>query len=77
MHESDYEQMYKIINDLEREYSGKMNILRSANEAVEMRHHQQSLNSSVIIRPDGSVRLDCTPNSHFFLLAQAPTTQTG
>ncbi len=60
MHDSDYEQMYKIINDLEREYSGKMRILRSANEAIEMRHHQQSLNSSVIIRPDGSVRLDCT-----------------
>ena len=49
-----------VRNAPDKEYSGKMNILRSANEAVEMRHHQQSLNSSVIIRPDGSVRLDCT-----------------
>jgi len=60
MHNSDYERMYKIINQLELEYSGRMKILRSASEAIEMRHHQQSLNSSVIIRPDGSVRLDCT-----------------
>lgn len=60
MSNSDYDKMYSLIDKIRKSYTGKMDIIPSACETVEMRHRQKIPNSSVVIRPDGTVRLDCT-----------------
>lgn len=60
MSDNDYEKMYRLTDDLRKKYAGRMEIMPSACETVEMRRRQKTPNSSVVIRPDGTVRLDCT-----------------
>lgn len=60
MNEAQLNEMYEKIDKLKKEYAGKMNILASASEEIDMKHKQKTLNSSVIVRPNGDVRLDCT-----------------
>lgn len=60
MDEDCYEKLYTTVDKLRKKYSSKMDILLSSVESVDMRRRQKSVNSSIIIRPDGSVRLDCT-----------------
>ena len=60
MSDEDYEKLYTMIANLQTEYQGKMAILASTPEQLEMRHRQKTLNTSMIIRPNGDVRLDCT-----------------
>ena len=60
MNDNDYEKMYDLITKLQKEYQGKMAVMTSTPELIEMKHRQKTLNTSMIIRPDGNVRLDCT-----------------
>lgn len=60
MKQNDYEQLYAMLEELRCQYAGKIDILGTAPEVLEMRHHQKTVNSVAIIRPDGDVRLDCT-----------------
>lgn len=56
----DYEQFYFIVEKLKKKFLGKMDILVSSSETIEMRQRQKTLNTSIVIRPNGDVRLDCT-----------------
>lgn len=60
MKHDDYEIFYSTVERVKRKYAGKMDILVSSSESIEMRQRQKTLNTSVVIRPNGDVRLDCT-----------------
>lgn len=60
MSESSYEEMYSTIEKIRDIYKGKMTIYTSSSEYVDVKFKQKTLNTSIIIRPDGNVRLDCT-----------------
>lgn len=60
MSDTDYDRFYDIINELKKIYNGRMEIIASQAEVIGARFQQKIPNSSVIIRPDGNVRLDCT-----------------
>lgn len=55
-----YEQLHLNLEKTRKKYQGKMAIYASTPEHLDIRYKRQSLNSSVIIRPNGDVRLDCT-----------------
>lgn len=58
--EYDLDKIYYMINDLRNKYAGKMEIYGSQDEVIANRSHKELPNTSIIIRPDGDVRLDCT-----------------
>lgn len=51
--------MYDMIEALQKEWVGKIQILSSIPEKVQIQKKQQLPNSAVIVRPNGDVRLDC------------------
>ncbi len=57
--EKNFDCLYKTINDVREKYKNRINIITSANEVVQMKFKTKTPNGSIIIRPDGSVRLDC------------------
>lgn len=60
MNEPGYGILYDTVDRMRKKYAGKLSILLNSAEEVDMRYRQKSLNSSVVVRPDGNVRLDCT-----------------
>jgi MoaA/NifB/PqqE/SkfB family radical SAM enzyme len=60
MNDAELNYMYKIIELSRNKYNGRMNILASAPDYITVNSRSTIPNSSVIIRPNGDVRLDCT-----------------
>lgn len=60
MDDGDLNTLYMLIDRCKVKYAGKMNILASLPEYLSMKSRSAVPNSSVIIRPNGDVRLDCT-----------------
>lgn len=52
-------QLYAMIDALNRQYAGKMVINRSADLKIQMQRYVIESNSGGIIRPNGDFRLDC------------------
>lgn len=52
--------MYSLIQNLREQYTGKINVQYSMPEGVELKTRKTMPNRSVIIRPNGDVRMDCT-----------------
>lgn len=52
--------MYSMIQRLRQEYAGKINVQYSLPEGIELQSRKSMPNRSVIIRPNGDVRMDCT-----------------
>ena len=51
--------LYGQIEDLNKKFSGKITIQRSAELKIQMERYQQEVNAGGIIRPNGDFRLDC------------------
>lgn len=60
MTDDGYEKMYSKIENIKNKYHGKMDIYCSSSENIDIKFKQKTLNTSMIIRPNGDIRLDCT-----------------
>lgn len=52
--------MHEIIENYRQKYAGRMMVMTSVPETLSLRNKTSSPNTSIIIRPNGDVRLDCT-----------------
>jgi len=53
------EQLYEMVEKNSEKYKGRMIVQRSANTKFQLQKYQSSPTSGVVIRPNGSIRLDC------------------
>ncbi|MDO5577470.1 MAG: hypothetical protein Q4F84_10345, partial [Fibrobacter sp.] len=60
MNEEERNLLYDTIEILQKEYLTKMEVRYSVPENVSLQTKGQIPNKTVIVRPDGNVRLDCT-----------------
>lgn len=57
--ERDYDKFYNMLIDLNKHYDNKINIATSAREEIQINSKIKRPNESILIRPNGDVRLDC------------------
>jgi MoaA/NifB/PqqE/SkfB family radical SAM enzyme len=60
MNDEQRNQMYEIIDTQQKKYAGRLTILAGISEQLSIESKSELPNQSVIIRPNGDVRLDCT-----------------